>query len=190
MKYSLRKSFNSRRRRKEIPDDDHIYPRIDANGCSNSNSNLVKPVKSKSFLQRQRRHSSSPPSTSQSSDKNKSKVFEPRYDVHSNDDEDDEDPFSSSENTPTRPFDRLTYQIRKSFRNTLSRPRSRIESTNSNKRLLLNKKNENQKQIPILPPAISTGLTSPLPIAVQNNHLKTSVKQRKAPVASTQMNQS
>jgi hypothetical protein len=183
MKYSLRKSFNARRR-KEIPDDDHIYPRIDANDCSYSSTNLVKPVKSKSFLQRQRRHSSSsppPPSTSQSSDKNKSKVFEPRYDVPLNDD--DDDPFSSSENTRTRPFDRLTYQIRKSFRNTLTRH----ESINSNLRLISNKNDENLQHIPILPPTICTDLTSPLPISVENDHTKASVKRKKVP---TQMNQS
>jgi hypothetical protein len=163
MKYSLRKSFNARRR-KEIPSDDPIYPRIDANGCSNSNSNLVNPVKSKSS----RRCSSS--------DKNKSKVFEPRYDVPSNDDDDDDDePFSSSENTRTRPFDRLTYQIRKSFRNTLTRH----ESPNSNLRLISNKNDENSQKIPILPPTISTGLTSPLPISVENDHTKTLVKRKK-----------
>jgi hypothetical protein len=159
MKYSLRKSFSSRRR-KEIPDDDHVYPRIDANACSNSNSNLVKPVKSKSFLRRQRR-SSSPPPTSQSSDQIKSKVFEPRHDGQS---DDDDEPFSSSRNPPTRPLDRLTYQLRKSFRRSLPRQRSRLESINSNKRLISKKNEENQTQIPILPPTISTGLTSPLTI--------------------------
>jgi len=191
MKYSLRKSLNYRRR-KETHDDDHVDPRIDANGCSNSNSNLVKPVKSKNFLQRQRRYSPSLPP--QSSDQIKSKVFEPRYDAHLNDDndddDDDDDPFSSSINTRTRTLDRLTYQIRQSFRNTLTRQRLRLESTNSNKRLILNKNNENQTKIPILHPTISTGLTSPLTISIENEQIKGLVKRKKTPLISTQMDQS
>jgi hypothetical protein len=178
MKYSLRKSFNARRR-KEIPDDDHIYPRIDGNICSNSNSNLVNPVKSKSFLQRQQRCSTS--------DKNKSKVFEPRYDAHSCGDDDEDEPFSSSENTRIRPFDRITYQLRKSFRNTLTRRRSRFESINSDKHLILDKKDETPQTIPILPPTISTGLTSPLTISVENDPGKIPIKRKKPPI---QMNQS
>jgi hypothetical protein len=180
MKYTLRKSF-SFHRRKETQDDDQICPRIDTNGCSTSNSNLVKPVKSKSFLQRRRRHSSSP--SPPPPDKIKAKVFEPRYDTHSNDgDEDDDQPFSSLINSRVRPFDRLTHQIRKSFRNTLTRQRSRLESTNSNKRLVPDKNNENQIPYPIA----STGLTSPLTLTIENNP----VKRRKAPLAPTQMNQS
>jgi len=178
MKYSLRKSF-SYRRRKEIHDDDHVQSRIDTNACSNSNLNLVKPVKSKNFLQLRS-------SSSQSTDKIKSKVFEPRYDIHSNDEDDEDDPFSSSRNSRTRPLDRLTHQIRKSFRNTLTRQRSRLESTNSNKRLLLNKNEE----FPILHPTISTGLTSPLPILIENEQIKSSVKRKQAPLAPTQMSQS
>ena len=158
MKYSFRKSFRSRRR-KETHSDDHIYPRIEANGCSNSNLNLVKPMKSKSFLQRQRRQSSSSPPP----DEIKTKVFEPRYDTHSEDD--DDDPFSSSTKTRPRPLDRLTNQLRKSFRNTLTRQRSRLESTNSNKRLIATKPNEN----PVLHPFLSTGLTSPLPVSIKTN---------------------
>jgi len=183
MKNSLRKSFTYRRR-KETHDDNHVYTTIDTNTCSNSNSNLVKPVKSKSFLQR-RSSSSSPPA-----DETKSKVFEPRHDIHSNDDDDDDDdnddPFTSSINSRTRPFDRLTYQIRKSFRNTLTRQRSRLESTNSNKRLIFKKTDENQKEFPILHPTITTGLTSPLIIPIKNE----SVKQKNAPLAPTQMNPS
>jgi hypothetical protein len=175
MKYSLRKSF-SYRRRKEIHDDDHVHPRIDTDGCSNSNLNLVKPVKSKNFLQRRS-------SSSQSTDKIKSKVFEPRYDIHSNDNDNEDEPFSSSINPRTRPLDRLTHQIRKSFLNTLTRQRSRLESTNSNKRLLLNKNDE----FPILHPTISTGLTSPLTMSIKNEQIKSSVKRKKA---STQMSQS
>ena len=144
MKYSLRKSFNHhRRRRKENSDDDDknsIYPKIDTNSCSN----LVKPIKSKKFL----RHQSSSSSPIRSNDKNKSKVFEPRYDVQS---DSDDEPFSTSINLPKRSFERLTHQIRKSFRNTLTRK-------NSN----LNKTNNNQTQFSILYPYISTGLTSPL----------------------------
>jgi hypothetical protein len=175
MKYSLRKSF-SFHRRKVNHDDDHIYPQIDTNGCSNSNLNLVKPVKSKSFLhQRRRRSSSSPENT-------KSKVFEPRYDAHSNDDDDDDQPFSSLTKSRVRPLDRLTNQIRKSFRNTLTRQRSRLESTNSNKRLILEKNDENQIPYPLF----STGLTSPLTISIENNP----IQRKKAPLAPTHINQS
>ncbi|CAF1069133.1 unnamed protein product [Adineta steineri] len=186
MKYSLRKSF-SYRRRKEKHDD----------------LNLVKPVKSKSFLQRQRRCSSSSPPPPQStalphsssSEKVKSKVFEPRYDIYSNnddgDDDENDDPFSSSKKTRIRPLDRLTNQIRKSFRNTLTRPRPRLESTNSNKRLIFNKNDENSIQHAPLYPQLSTGLTSPLIMSNENEKIKTSKKQRKAPLApTTHMNQS
>ncbi|UJR13416.1 hypothetical protein I4U23_000431 [Adineta vaga] len=186
MKYSLRKSF-SYRRRKETHDDEYVYPRLDANGCSNSNLNLVKPVKSKKFLQRQRR-SSSPISTNQT----KSKVFEPRYDIYSNDDNDaDDDPFTSTKTTRPRPFDRLTNQLRKSFRNTLTRPRTRLESNTSNKRLIFNKNDtENHLQHATLYPTLSTGLTSPLIIPNANEQSKISTKRRKAPLAPTHMNQS
>jgi hypothetical protein len=180
MKYSLRRSFNSRRRKEIVDDDDnHTCPRIDTNDSSNSNLNLVKPVKSKSFLQRRRRYSSSSP-VPVSPDKMKSLVFEPRYDTHY-----DDDPFSSSINPRVHPFDRLTYQIRKSFRNTLTRQRSRLESTNSNKGLIFNKNDE----YPILYP-ISTGLTSPLTIPIENEKMKSSLKRRKAPLAPTHINQS
>ncbi|CAF1407697.1 unnamed protein product [Adineta ricciae] len=180
MKYSLRKSF-SYRRRKETHDDDHVYPRLDANGYSNSNSNLVKTAKSRKFLHRQRRSSSPIPS-----DQIKSKVFEPRYDIYSNDEnENDDDPFASATTkTRPRPFDRLTNQIRKSFRNTLSRPRPRLESNNSNKRLIPNKNDAEQHTQ--LYPMLSTGLTSPL-IKPEENEKP---KRRKAPLAPTHMNQS
>lgn len=187
MKYSLRKSF-SYRRRKETHDDDHVYPRLDTNGYSNSNSNLVKPAKSRKFLQRQRRSSSPIPS-----DQIKSKVFEPRYDIYSNDEnENDDDPFSSTTTatatkTRPRPLDRLTNQIRKSFRNTLSRPRPRLESNNSNKHLIPNKNDaEQQQQHTQLYPMLSTGLTSPL-IKPEEDEKP---KRRKAPLAPTHMNQS
>ncbi|CAF1310950.1 unnamed protein product [Rotaria sordida] len=184
MKNSFRKSF-SYRLRKKTHSDDHVYPRIDTNNCSNSKLNLVKPIKSKSFLQlRRRRRSSSsslppplPPSSS--SDQIKSTVFEPRYDIH-------DDPISSSINSHSHPFDRLTYQIRKSFRNTLRRQRSRLGSINSNKQLILNKNDEN----PLIYPIISTGLTSPLTIKIDDNNNNNNKKQRKAPLAPTHMNQS
>ena len=162
MKYTLRKSFSFHRRKGSHD----IHPSIETNDSSNSNLNLVKPVKSKSFLQRRRRHSSSP---SSSSDKTKSKVFEPRCDMHSND-EDDDEPFSSLTNTRTGPFDRLTYRIRQSFRNILTRQRSRLESINSKKRLIMEKNDQNQ----VLYPLASTGLTSPLIMSTKNNPIKCS----------------
>ncbi|CAF2864601.1 unnamed protein product [Rotaria sp. Silwood2] len=190
MQNSLRKSFRYRLRKKPHTDD-HVYPRIDANDCSNSKLNLVKPVKSKSFLQRRRRRhrssSSSPLSPLSSSEQAKSKVFEPRYDIHYNS---DDDPFPSSINPHSRPFDRLTYQIRKSFRNTLRRQRPRFGSTNSNNHLILNKNDENQILNPILYPKLSTGLTSPLTITNDNDKKQFQKKQRKAPLAPTHMNQS
>ncbi|CAF3837347.1 unnamed protein product [Rotaria sp. Silwood1] len=178
MTNTLRKSFRYRLRKK-THSDDHVYPCIDTNDCSNSKLNLVKPVKSKNFLQRrrQRRHSSS------SSEQAKSKVFEPRYDIHYNS---DDDPFSSSINSYSHPFDRLTSQIRKSFRNTLRRQRSRFGSNNSNKHLILNKNDEN----PIFYPKLSTGLTSPLIITIDNDKKQFPIKQRKAPLAPTHINQS
>jgi len=196
MKYSLRKSFNYRRR-KEIHDDDHVNPRIDQNGCSNSNSNLVKVNQSKNFLTRRRRYSSSPPPPS-SPDKTKSKASAHPYNNHINDDDDDDDdPFSSSDNANTRlrPFDKLTYQIRKSFRNTLTRQRPRLESTNSNKRLIFNKTDENRSVNPINPP-MSTGLTSPMISSTETTLLnekekkEAPPKRRKAPLAPIHMNQS
>jgi len=197
MKYSLRKSFSSRRR-KEIHDDDHVNPRIDQNVCSNSNSNLVKTNQSKNFLTRRRRYSSSPPPPA-SPDKTKSKTSAHRYSNHINDadDDDDDDPFSSSanENTRLRPFDKLTYQIRKSFRNTLTRQRSRLESTNSNKRLIFNKNDEN-RQVNSINPPMSTGLTSPMISSAEATPLnekekkETLPKRRKAPLAPIHMNQS
>ncbi|CAF2124489.1 unnamed protein product [Rotaria magnacalcarata] len=198
MKYSLRKSF-SYRRRKEPLDDDHTNPRIDTHGLSNSNSNLVKSNQSKSFLRRQRRYSSSPPARS-SPDRTSSKSSDHGYNNHMNyvhDDDvdcDNDDPFSLASNTKTRvrPFDRLTNQIRKSFRNTLTRQRPRLESTNSNKRLLLKKHDENLPVDTNLLP-ISTGLTSPLIRPTQptstneNEKIKISPKRRKAPLAPTYM---
>ena len=147
MKYSLRKSF-SLRRGKKLRDVD----------LRNSDSNLVKPVKS------QKRRSSS---SSSSLDRNKSKVFEPRYDIHSSDDEDNDDNQQLvSSSTKVRPFNRLTDQIRRSFRNTLHR-RSTPDQTNS---------------ILPSPPIVSIGLTSPL-IMEENQ-----IDQRRK--TSTQINQS
>jgi hypothetical protein len=194
MKYSLRKSFGYRRR-KEIHDDDHVNPRIEHNVCSNSNSNLVKTNQSKKFLRRRRRYSSSPPPPS-SPDRTKSKKSEHPYNNHINDADDDDDPFSPSSNTSTRirPLDKLTYQIRKSFRNTLTR-RSRLESTNSNKRLIFNTNDKNRPVNPI-DPSISTGLTSPIISSTQTKlsndkeKIKAPQKRRKAPLAPTHMNQS
>ena len=140
MKYSFRKSFSSRRRRKDLPD---VDLRNDNPICSNSNSNLVNPVKRKT-------RRSLP-----SFDGHKSEVFEPRYDVHSSGDEDDDEnnqPFSSSSsNFRLRPFDRLTHQIRQSFR------RTRREQAPTRSKL------DDENGISILPPTISIGLTSPLP---------------------------
>lgn len=144
MKYSFRKSFSSRRRRRRREDDDDLR---NANPiCSNSNSNLVNPVKKKT-------RRSSP-----TFDETKSKVFEPRYDVHSSDDEEEEEeknqPFSSS--SKLRSFHRLTHQIRQSFRKTRRQqtPRSKLD--------------DDQNPISILPPTISIGLTSPL--SKEDNH--------------------
>jgi hypothetical protein len=195
MKYSLRKSF-SFGRRKEIRDDDHVNTRIDQNVCSNSNSNLVKNNQSKTFLRRRRRYSSSPP-PSPSPNKTKSRTSEHPYNNHINDDDDDDDPFSSSGNTNTRvrPLDKLTNQIRKSFRNTLTRQRSRLESTNSNKRLIL-KTNDENRPVSSTDPSISTGLTSPIISVVETSisdekiKIKTPQKRRKAPLAPTHINQS
>lgn len=198
MKYSLRKSFSSRRR-KETQDDDHHSPHIDPNVRTNSISNLVKSNQSKSFLRR-RRHSSSPPPSS-SPDTAKLKACEHTYNNHicheEDDDDNDDDPFSSSSKTKSRvrPLDKLTNQIRKSFRNTLTRQRSRLESTNSNKRLIMKKNGENLPADPIMPP-ISTGLTSPINISApatlktENEKTKVSPKRCKAPLAPTHMYQS
>jgi hypothetical protein len=190
MKYSLRKSF-SYRRRKDIHHDDHVNPRIDQH--SGSNSNLVKSNQSKTFLRRGRRYSSSPPPPSSSPNRTKSKPSEHPYNNHVNDDDDDDnDPFSSSlnANTRLRPLDKLTDQIRKSFRNTLTR-RSRLESTNSNKRLIFNTNDENQP----VNPTISTGLTSPISLSTETtssnekDKIKAPPKRRKAPLAPTHINQ-
>ncbi|CAF0799925.1 unnamed protein product [Adineta steineri] len=198
MKYSLRKSFSCRRR-KENHDDDHVNPRTtEPNGGSNSNSNLVKSNQSKSFLRRRRRYSSSPPPAS-SPTRTKSKTSELPYNNHINDDEDDDadnDPFALSPNinTPARPLNKLADQIRKSFRGTLTR-RSRLESTNSNKRLILNTNDENRPMPVILSP-ITTGLTSPMILPAEpiftdeKDKLKTPKKRRKAPLAPTHMNHS
>jgi hypothetical protein len=192
MKYSLRKSFNSRRR-KDIHHDDPVNPRIDQH--SGSNSNLVKSNQSKTFLRRGRRYSSSPPPPSSSPNRTKSKASEHPYNNHVNDDDDDDnnDPFSSSSNANTRlrPFDKLTDQIRKSFRNTLTRQRSRLESTNSNKRLISNTNDENRPVNPIM----STGLTSPISLSTETtssnekDKIKAPPKRRKAPLAPTHINQ-
>ena len=197
MKYSLRKSF-SFRRRKEIVDDEPINQRIDQNNCSNSNSNLVKTKQSKKFSTRQRRYSSSPPPSSSSPDKIKTKTKASTHPYNNHiDDDDDDDPFSPSSdiNNRVRPLDKLTYQIRKSFRNTLTRQRSRLESNNSNKRLILNSIDENRPVNPI-DASISTGLTSPITSATETISLnekektKAPPKRRKAPLAPTHMNQS
>jgi hypothetical protein len=197
MKYSLRKSF-SYRRKKEVPDEEHVNPRIDANGCSNSNSNLVKSNQSKSFLRRRRRYSASPPPPSSPPVKTKGKTSEHPYNNHINVVDDDDDPFSSSpddNNKRLRPFDKLTYQIRKSFRNTLTRQRPRLESNNSNKRLIFNSNDENRPAIPV-EPLISTGLTSPVVYSIETtvsddkNKTKAPPKRRKAPLAPTHMNHS
>lgn len=192
MKYSLRKSF-SYRRRTDLHDDDHVNPRIENQIATNSNSNLVKTNQSKSFLRRHRRRYSSSPPPSASPDRIKSKTFQLPYNNHVNDeDDDDDDPFSSSTNANTRvrPFDKLTNQIRKSFRNTLTR-RSRLESTNSNKRLITNKNDENHVNT-----KLSTSLTSPI-ISLGNTNSsketekdKAPPKRRKAPLAPNHMNQS
>lgn len=194
MKYSLRKSF-SFRRRKNLPhdDDDHHNTRIDQNICSNSNSNLVKGNQSKTFLRRRRCSSSSPPpppslSSSITTNKTKSKASKQLYNNHIDDDDDDDDPFSSSNNPRMRPLDKLTYQIRKSFRNTLTRQRPRLESNNSNKRLISTANDENR---PVN--LVSTGLTSPiisLTETVLPDKSKAVPKRRKAPLAPTHINQS
>lgn len=195
MKYSLRKSF-SFRRRKNLPhdDDDHHNTRIDQNICSNSNSNLVKGNQSKTFLRRRRCSSSSPPpppslSSSITTNKTKSKASKQLYNNHiDDDDDDDDDPFSSSNNPRMRPLDKLTYQIRKSFRNTLTRQRPRLESNNSNKRLISTANDENR---PVN--LVSTGLTSPiisLTETVLPDKSKAVPKRRKAPLAPTHINQS
>ena len=203
MKYSLRKSFHFRRRKDLHDDDDHINTRIDQNTCSNSNSNLVKANQSKTFLQRRRRFSSSPPPqpssstiTTRTANKTKSKTSKHLYNNHINDVDDDDDdddindPFSSSGNTRMRPLDKLTYQIRKSFRNTLTRQRPRLESNNSNKRLIFTTNDENR---PVNNP---TDLTSPI-ITLAETTLPDAKekpqavpKRRKAPLAPTHINQS
>ncbi|CAF1298580.1 unnamed protein product [Adineta ricciae] len=193
MKYSLRKSFNSRRRKDIAGDDDQINPRND-HPVTSSNSHLVKSKQSKSFLRR-RRYSSSPPRSS-SPNRNKTKTSEHPYNNHINDEDDDDDPFSTSANSNPRlrPFDKLTDQIRKSFRNTLTRQRSRLESNNSNKRLIFKSNDENHPVNPLISP-ISTGLTSPITLPVEkttdtSDNTKLPPKRRKAPLAPTHMNQS
>ena len=204
MKYSLRKSFRSRRRT-ELQEDEQVYPRLDAHGCSNSNSNLVKSQKkSKTFLGRRSRHSSSPPPPASmippsppSKTKTKSNPSN-GYSEHVNDDDDD-DPFAppTPTNARTRPLDRLTYQLRKSFRNTLTRQRPRLESTNSNKRLLSNTTEipaANPPDLSVVP--ISTGLTSQFisPTETissdQSDKIPAPTKRRKAPLAPHHIHQS
>lgn len=142
MKHSLRKSFSLRRGKKHRDVD-----------LRNSDSNLVKPVKSP-----KRRSSSS----SSSLDRNKTKVFEPRYDIHSSDDEDNNDNRQLvSSSTKLRPLNRLTDRIRRSFHR-----RSTPDQT---------------KSIP-RPLNVSIGLTSPL--IIEENQID---QQRKT---STQINQS
>lgn len=143
MKYSLRKSFSFRRGKKARDVD-----------LRNSNSNLVK--------SKTRRSSSS---SSSLIDRNKVKVFEPRYDIHSTDedeDNDDDQQLVSSLNK-TRPLNRFTEHIRRSFRNPLQH-RSSPQSIN--------------------PPLsnISIGLTSPL--IIEENRIDQRGK------LSTQINQS
>jgi hypothetical protein len=215
MKYSLRKSFSSRRR-VEL-DDEHASPRLDANGCSSSNSNLVKSKKkTKNFLQRRRRFSSSPPppsplpppvapaqtkskSKTKTKTKAKAKASEPRYSNHINvddDNEDEDDAFTSSSTVHrVRPIDRLTYQLRKSFRGTLTRQRSRLESNNSNKRLLFNRNDSNPPVSQSIIPPVSTGLSSQFispvePVSNEPNKTKAPPKRRRAPLAPSHMQQS
>lgn len=198
MKYSLRKSFGYRRR-KDTPEDDHTNQRIDPHGFSNSNSNLVKSNQSKSFLRRRRRYSSSPPPPDNTNLKSSDHSYNNQISYSHDDDVDydEDDPFSLSSNSKTRvrPLDKLTNQIRKSFRNTLTRQRPRLESTNSNKRLIVKKQDENTP-VDTTIPLISTGLTSPLtnppqtPATNQNEKTKISPKRRKAPLAPTHMPQS
>lgn len=203
MKYSLRKSFSfGRRKNLHQDDDDHPNARIDQNISSNSNSNLVKSNQSKPFLRRRRRCSSSspPPPGSLSStavNKSKSKASKHPYNNHLDDDydneDDDDDPFSSINQRRMRPLDKLTYQIRKSFRNTLTRQRPRLESNNSNKRLISTGNDENR---PVNPTLVSTGLTSPIisltetSLADEKEKSKAVPKRRKAPLAPTHINQS
>lgn len=172
MKYSLRKSFSFRRRRETL-DDDQTSPKLESTTNSTSNSNLFPTKKSnKTFL-----------SHSQSTNKNKSKLFEPRSDIQSNDD--DDEPFINSHQ---RPFDRFTSQIRRSFRNTLHRPRPRLASTNSHKHLIFNTNEDNPTQIPPPPtlyPNISTGLSCPMTEPTENSELKPSTKRRRAPLPPT-----
>ena len=208
MKYSLRKSFSFRRRKnRHHDDDDHPNTRIDQNICSNSNSNLVKGNQSKKFSRRRRCSSSSPPppppslsssTTTAAANKTKSKASKQLYNNHIDDDDDadgDDDPFSSSNNTRMRPLDKLTYQIRKSFRNTLTRQRPRLESNNSNKRLISTTNDENRPVNPIVTP-VSTGLTSPIisltetVLSDEKEKSKAVTKRRKAPLAPTHINQS
>lgn len=206
MKYSLRKSFHFRRRKDLHDDDDHFNARIDQNTCSNSNSNLVKANQSKTFLRRRRCSSSSSPpppplqsssssttTTAAAANKIKLKTSKHPYNNHiddvDEDDDDDDDPFSSSTNPRMRPLDKLTYQIRKSFRNTLTRQRPRLESNNSNKRLISTTTDENR-------PVNTTDLPSPIislpetTIPDGKEQPQAVPKRRRAPLAPTHISQS
>ena len=197
---TLRNSFRLRRR-KHIRDDEQSRPRIDSNGYSNSNSNLVKPKQSKSFLRRRRRrYSSSSPPSLLSHDVTQLKTDDYSHCNrinHIDDDDDDDDPFSTLSNaeTPIHPLGKLTYRIRKSFRNSLTRQRSRLESTNSKKHLIVKKHDENIAVETVTSP-ISTGLTSPIAYSIEtapsteNNKIKISSKRRKAPLAPSLLSQS
>ena len=63
---------------------------------------------------------------------------------------------AGSTGVPRRPFDRFTEQIRQSFRNPLNRRRrSRLESTNSNRRLFVDPP-ELDDHLPVSPRTISS----------------------------------
>lgn len=157
----------------------------------------MKTNQSKNFLRRHRRRYSSSPPPSTSPDRIKSKLSQLPYNNHVNiEEDDDDDPFSPSTNANTRvrPLDKLTNQIRKSFRNTLTR-RSRLESTNSNKRLITNKNDENHS-VNHVHTTLPISLTSPiisinnLDSSNENEKSKVISKRRKAPLAPNHMNQS
>lgn len=195
MKYSLRKSLSSRRP-KDTADDDPTHARLDHR--TGSNSNLVKSNPSKSFLRRRRRYSVSPPRSPSPTKPPGVIASKHPYNNHVNDVDDDDDPndpFSPSSNAVTRvrPFDKLTDQIRKSFRSTLTRQRSRLESNNSNKRLILNATDENRPVENLIAP-LTTGLTSPIILpsdpTCAPDKIKLPPKRRKAPLAPTHINHS
>ena len=190
MKSSLRKSFRSSLRRMKTTTDHETMP-LHTNDHLNSNSNLMKPVEPRSFLRgrrrRGRRHSSpsSPTHEAASTNRMKSKVFEPRYENHLS----EENPFSSANQSRLRPLDRLTDQLRRSFRNTLRRPRSRLESVKVNQSLVSQKQDDFLTSNFIYPP-ISIGLTSPMTKSIDTSPVETlPLKRRRAPFAVKQIDQ-